>query len=56
MSVEEAARALGISRAIAYEAIARGEIPYIPIAKHILVPIAGLNYLLESAGTATQKP
>jgi excisionase family DNA binding protein len=50
MSVEEAAIALGISRAFAYEAVARGEIPCIHIGKRILVPIAGLNRLLESAG------
>jgi excisionase family DNA binding protein len=56
LTVEEAARALGISRAFAYEAVARGEIPCIRIGKRILVPIAGLNRLLESAVTATQEP
>jgi len=56
MSVEEAAIALGISRTFAYEAVARGEIPCVRIGKRILVPIAGLNRLLESAGTATQEP
>ena len=55
-TVEEAATALGISRAFAYEAVARGEIPCIRIGKRILVPLAGLNRLLESAGTATQEP
>ncbi len=54
LTVEEAARILGISRAFAYEAVARGEIPCIRIGKRILVPIAGLNRLLESAGTATK--
>ena len=54
MSVEEAAIALGISRTFAYEAVARGEIPCIGIGKRILVPIAGLNRLLESAGTAME--
>ena len=50
MSIEEAAIALGISRAFAYEAVARGEIPRIRIGKRILIPIAGLNRLLASAG------
>ena len=50
MSVEEAATALGISRAFAYEAVVRGETPCIRIGRRILVPIAGLNRLLESAG------
>ena len=54
LTVEDAATALGISRAFAYEAVARGEIPCIRIGKRILVPIAGLNRLLESAGTAME--
>ena len=36
MSVEEAAEALGISRAFAYEAVRRNEIPHIKIGKRIL--------------------
>ena len=54
LTVEEAATALGISRAFAYEAVARGEIPCIRIGKRILVPIAGLNRLLKSAGAAME--
>jgi len=38
------------------EAVARGEIPCIRIGRRILVPIAGLMRLLESAGTATREP
>jgi len=49
LTVEEAATALGISRAFAYEAVARGENPCIRTGKRILVPIAGLNRLLEGA-------
>jgi excisionase family DNA binding protein len=44
--VEEAAQALGISRAFAYEAVARGEIPCIRIGRRILVPKAALAKLL----------
>lgn len=46
LSVEGAADALGISRALAYEAIKRGEIPHIRIGKRILVPKAQLDRLL----------
>jgi len=46
LTVEEAAEALGISRALAYEAVKRGEIPHIRIGKRILVPKAQLDRLL----------
>lgn len=46
LSVEEAARQLGIGRNQAYEAAARGEIPTIRIGKRILVPKAALAKLL----------
>lgn len=47
LTVEEAATLLGISRAFAYEAVARGEIPSIRIGRRILVPKASLRHLLE---------
>lgn len=47
LSVEEAADALGISRALAYEAVQRGEIPSVRIGKRILIPKACLNNLLS---------
>ncbi len=46
-TVEEAASALGISRAFAYDAVRRGEIPAIKIGRRILVPRMALNRLLE---------
>jgi excisionase family DNA binding protein len=46
-TVEEAAKALGISRAIAYEAVNNGDIPTIRIGRRILVPKAALNRLLS---------
>jgi excisionase family DNA binding protein len=49
MSVEEAPRALGISRTFAYEAVARGEIPWIRIGRRILIPKIALERLLEGA-------
>ena len=48
LSVEEAAALLGISRAFAYEAVRRGEIPFIRIGLRILVPHAALNRLLSA--------
>ncbi len=54
LTVEEAAATLGISRAFAYEAVRRGEIPSIRIGRRVLVPKAALNRLLSSP--ATDKP
>jgi excisionase family DNA binding protein len=49
MSVEEVAKALGISRAFAYEAVHRGDIPHIKIGKRMLVPRAALARVLAAA-------
>jgi excisionase family DNA binding protein len=49
MTVEEAAIALGISRAFAYEAVAKGDIPCIRIGRRILIPKVALEKLLGSA-------
>jgi excisionase family DNA binding protein len=46
LSVEEAAALLGISRAFAYEAVNRGEIPSIRIGRRVLVPKATLQRML----------
>jgi excisionase family DNA binding protein len=46
-TVEEAAVALGISRAFAYDAVRRGDIPAIKIGRRILVPRSALDRLLE---------
>jgi excisionase family DNA binding protein len=43
----EAARRLGISRALAYEAANRGELPVCRIGRRVLVPRAALLRLLE---------
>jgi len=51
LTVEEAGRLLGLSRPTAYQAVATGEIPSIRIGRRILVPVAALTKLLESAGT-----
>lgn len=53
LTVEEAAAALGISRASGYEAVHRGEIPCIRIGRRILVPRVALDRLLAAASPDT---
>ena len=48
-SVEEAARALGISINSAYDAIRQKAIPSIRIGRRILIPRAALNAVLTEA-------
>jgi excisionase family DNA binding protein len=48
-TLNEAARRLGISRALAYEAANRGELPVCRIGRRVLVPRAALLRLLEDA-------
>lgn len=50
VSVVEAARILGIGRNLAYEGVARGEIPSIRVGGRILIPVAALNQMLAGAG------
>lgn len=52
LTVDEAARLLGIGRGTAYEAARRGDLPVVRIGGRLLVPRAALTRLLESAGTA----
>jgi excisionase family DNA binding protein len=49
LTVEEAAQALGISRAFAYESVRRGDIPHIKIGRRVLIPRVALDQLLASA-------
>jgi excisionase family DNA binding protein len=49
LTVEAAAKVLGIGRNNAYEAAKRGEIPTIKIGGRILVPRAALERMLEGA-------
>jgi excisionase family DNA binding protein len=53
LTVEEAAKLLGISRAFAYESVRRGDIPHIKIGRRLLIPKAKLNELLDSATTGS---
>ena len=53
LSVEEAAQLLGISRALAYELVASGEIPSLRLGRRIVVPRSALHALVDNA---TPKP
>jgi excisionase family DNA binding protein len=48
-SVEEAARLLGISRAHAYELVARGDLPHLRLGRRIVVPKQALDALLDAS-------
>ena len=50
VTVDHAAKLLGLSRAGCYEAIHRREIPSLKIGKRILVPRVALERMLERAG------
>lgn len=50
LTVEEAAKALGIGRNSAYEAVKRGEIPSITIGRRLVVPAAALERMLSGDG------
>ena len=49
LKIDEAAKALGISRNTAYDAAKSGELPTVKIGKRLLVPRAALERLLNSA-------
>lgn len=44
--VEEIARLLGLSRAAAYDAVARGEIPSLRFGRRVVVPRAAFDRML----------
>lgn len=48
-SVEEAGQQLGISRAHAYELIARGELPHLRLGRRLVVPKRAIEKLLTRA-------
>lgn len=52
LTVEEAARRLGIGRNQAYDAVHRGEIPVIKIGKRLLVPLAAFERMLNGEAAA----
>ena len=50
LTVTEAAAVLGISRAHAYELVARRELPALRLGRRIVVPRRGLERLLDGGG------
>ena len=50
-TVAEAGELLGISRAFAYELVARGELPVIRLGRRRLVPKVALLALVEASGS-----
>ena len=47
LTVEQAAALLGISRGLAYELVARGELPSLRLGRRIVVPRKALDELLD---------
>jgi excisionase family DNA binding protein len=56
LSVTEAADMLGISRGLAYELVARGELPSLRLGRRIVVPRRALETLLDAAVEAPVDP
>jgi len=50
-TVEEAAKRLGLSRGLMYEAVRMGQVPSIRIGRRILIPRAALERMLQGPGT-----
>ena len=48
LSVEEAAKVLGIGRNLCYDKVKTGEIPVIKIGRRLLVPRSALEQLLSN--------
>jgi excisionase family DNA binding protein len=55
MPVEQAAKAIGISRAAAYQGVQTGEILSIRIGRRIVVPTAAVRRMLLLDGCPTQR-
>jgi excisionase family DNA binding protein len=49
LTVEEAAELLGISRGLAYQLVAQGDIPSVRLGRRIVVPRRALDALLDTA-------
>lgn len=55
VSVEEAAKLLGISRGLAYELVARGELPSLRLGRRRVVPLVGIHELIGDACARNDK-
>ena len=54
LTVTEAARALGISRNLAYQKCRTGDIPTIRIGRRLLVSRVALDHMLQDCGAAKE--
>ena len=50
ITIEEAARLLGISRGSAYTAARTGQLPTIRVGKRLIVPVRSLEKMLDASG------
>jgi excisionase family DNA binding protein len=50
LSVEEAGALLGISRDLAYDLVARGELPAVRLGRRLVVPRRSLENILDQPG------
>ena len=50
-TVEEAGWLLGISKAHAYELVARGELPHLRLGRRVVVPKSAIATMLSDAGS-----
>jgi excisionase family DNA binding protein len=53
LTVDEAAQVLGISRALAYELVARRELPSLRLGGRIVIPRRALELLISQATSET---
>ncbi len=49
ITVEEAARRLGIGRSLAYSLVREGSLPHLRLGSRIVIPVNALERLLEDA-------
>ncbi len=55
LSVTEAAGRLGISRGLAYELVARGELPALQLGKRIVIPVLALEDFVAAACPSSRR-
>jgi excisionase family DNA binding protein len=56
LTVSEAAELLGVSRAFAYELVARGELPAVRLGRRIMIPRVGIQRIIENSVAELQPP
>lgn len=56
LTVEEAAKALRISRGLAYELVRRGQLPALRLGRRIVIPRHALEAALDAGANDTPRP